>query len=292
MGTASKIIGVETSAISKLGGVTLSSAANIGGQTIVTYSNTKSLEFGGSNEIVDCGEPSFLASKTKVSISMFLKLDSTTNQTIAGVYPGNLSSPLAKWFGFQYSNSAYAQKMAFIISNGSNYPYGKTTVSMPQDEWFHFVGVFDGSGAADADRCKMWVNGTQDTLVFPGNSIPTATYAYGSSDWPLWLGSSGYNTNPPTAAPFLGEMDEVAIWTNTALDSTMVNAIKDQGGSDTPGDLKNLSGVATPTHYWRLGDKGTFADSEWTFPDQVGSRNITTVNMEEGDVTTDVPPTP
>ncbi|MHC4792294.1 MAG: LamG-like jellyroll fold domain-containing protein, partial [Planctomycetota bacterium] len=41
-------------------------------------------------------------------------------------------------------------------------------------EWAHLGVVFDGGGAANADRLKLYINGTQRTLTYAG-TIPATT---------------------------------------------------------------------------------------------------------------------
>lgn len=73
------------------------------------------------------------------------------------------------------------------------------------------VVVYDGAGATDADRLKVWIDGTQRTLSFTG-TVP-ATKATNTEAF--------YFTQPGTYT-LNGKVDELAIWKGTLTDEQAV----------------------------------------------------------------------
>ena len=77
-----------------------------------------------------------------------------------------------------------------------------------------------------------------------------------------------------------GNIDEVAIWDST-LTSANITSIYNSG---EPADISSLS----PTSWWRMGENATFS-TNWTVPDQVGSNDGTSANMDLADLEGDAP---
>ena len=57
--------------------------------------------------------------------------------------------------------------------------------TISEDEWFHAVFVFDGSGGTNADRAKIYVNGLQRSLTFSANPIPATTADFTGVDFDI-----------------------------------------------------------------------------------------------------------
>ena len=65
-------------------------------------------------------------------------------------------------FGLTAGN-VYTFNVANATANGSSFTSG----------WHVYSLVYDGSGAANSDKFKVWVDGTQQTLTFTGNVLST-----------------------------------------------------------------------------------------------------------------------
>lgn len=98
-----------------------------------------------------------------------------------------------------------------MSGNGTTVAYSQTRVAYPTAIWVHIVGVFDGAGASNADRNKVYVNGVQKTCNFSG-TIPTSLF---QSTANLKINSIN-NTSSGT-----GKIGQVKIW-GRALTATEV----------------------------------------------------------------------
>jgi hypothetical protein len=160
----------------------------------------------------------------------------------------------------------------FQICNGAN-AFGRWS-SLPKDTtWRFWTCVYDGGGSTNADKCKIYVDGVSKTLTFDEGSIPSSTSS---------TSSHTYNhTGKTTVSTYLKHtVDELAIW-DYSLSSGNVTTLYNSG---SPTDLDN-SGITAPVHM------GEGSDDETTVYDvgTTGGENLTGVNLESGDFTTDVP---
>lgn len=73
------------------------------------------------------------------------------------------------------------------------------------------VVVFDGTGATNADKLKVYINGRKRTLTFSG-TVPTIKAAT----------TATFNYANPGVYNFYGKMDDVAFWKGTLTDSQAV----------------------------------------------------------------------
>ncbi len=67
-----------------------------------------------------------------------------------------------------YDGSAY-----FVVANSTSYAWGFLPGPIGSN-WRHYVMVFDGTGATNADRLKVYIDGVLQTLTFTG-TIPSIT---------------------------------------------------------------------------------------------------------------------
>jgi hypothetical protein len=111
---------------------------------------------------------------------------------------------------------------------------------MVAGNWYHVAVVYDGSLAGDANRLKVWVNNTAQTLVATSGSV-VATIRDGTATF--YLGRFG-----GTLTRYLnGDMDEVGIW-NRALTATEVGQLYN-GGAGLAYPLVPGSSGAGPSRF-------------------------------------------
>ena len=215
-----------------------------------------SFEFDGVDNYVELGSLSNLQNATEYSVSSWFK--SPLN---------NLYQVIWGWF-----DGADGYLQLLLISDGSfvvyNYrtstAYGLSATGLVSaDTWYNALVVFDGSGATNADRLKLYINGNPITLTYTG-TIPTQTGTMLINT--MWLGAS----NSPNFWGLEGNIDEVSIF-NSAIS---IGDVWD--GSGEPTDISAVSGLA---NYYKMGEDATFGGGVWTVPDSVGSNDGTSNAM-------------
>lgn len=221
------------------------------------FSNTKSLIFDGVDERCTWTSDNYSAT----TYSMWLKVDST----------------LAA-FGRIFETPGYILLVDYVNDtvefrakwSGATARWAAPSSSVPTDTWNHLAISYDaGSTSNDPD---IYVNNSLLTEVEV--AAPSGTKTSNS-------GASVLGANTGLSAFYKGNIDEFSIY-NTNLDASAVSDIYNGG---EPIDISALPSSANLVLWWRMGDVGTIS----SIPDQVGSRDLTPVNMESGDIEEDVP---
>ena len=73
-------------------------------------------------------------------------------------YIGDSSNPY-------FNINMYGNDLRFNVTPGNSYIEDLQNI-VPVNTWFHFAGVFDGSGASDTDRLKLYINGEAQTVLY------------------------------------------------------------------------------------------------------------------------------
>ena len=140
-------------------------------------------------------------------------------------------------------------------------------------KWHHVVGVFDGTTSANA--FKLYVDNVAGQTTAGSTGINNA-----SVDALI-----GATKSSAPARKFEGQISNVSVF-NTSLTSAQVKTLYNE---HKPFDLNTFA--VTPVSWWRLGSVNTFYNStttEFTVLDEVGTNNGTSVNMEQGDLVTEL----
>ena len=245
----------------KIQGLSWSPETNLTGTAATpSFTNTKSIALDGVDDIVDCGNNSSLQITGELSLSAWVKIDSSASGTMSIISKDNLG---ARCFDlFAYSSSANATRFAIVNSNTF---YGvNATTNIKDNSWHHVVGVFKPSTSL-----KIYIDGTLEgtnTTSIPASiDNDTVNITIGSI---LSSGNNFFALN--------GNIDEVAVF-NSELSASDVTAIYNSG---VPNDLASLS----PVSWWRCGD----GDTSPTLTDNgSGGNNGTMTNFTT--FSTDVP---
>jgi hypothetical protein len=248
-----KDISVKKITSSNIGTMTNMEASNISSEVpkqiknLIEVTNTKSIDFDGTDEYLDIADFTPVDSASAFTVSAWVKCTNTGGTN--GIFHK------AKTDDFNISFRVSGNTIMFAVEGGSDAfgTFGYTSTS-----WNHLVAVFNGSGSANADRCKIYLNGASQSLSFTG-TIPSAVSDLSDSDTYIGRVGSSY---------FSGNIDEVAFW-NTALDGDAVKAVYNNA---KPTDLTMNNGAYDEytdnlKGYWRMGD-GTL-DSYQLIADQV-----------------------
>jgi hypothetical protein len=232
------------------------------------FTNQYSMLFDGVDEYAK-GSSTFstLDGGNKLTISMWVKVTSLATTRILFHIPINTTAGNSQVLVFLRTNGS----LDVSVSTVTTFMRSATSVILPGN-WYHILLCFDLAQATSNNRIRPYVNGVD--VFNTSNSVPSI---FPTSTGTIWIGeeANGYQ------APFLGNMDEVAIWTSDqrANVATIYNA-------GTPSDLSQLA--TPPNHWYRMGDGDAFS-TNWTFADNIGSYDLGSINMEVGDRVTDVP---
>jgi hypothetical protein len=208
-----------------------------------SFTNTYSLDFDGVDDFVDVGSLSNLQNATEFSVSSWFK---TPLAAVQGVWVWQDGAD-----GWLELNCSADGSMVANVTRFSSATYGIAAAgTLTSDTWYNATVIFNGGGATNADRLKLYVNGNPITLTFIG-TIPTQTGTMLSSGLHIGERFTGQNY-------FNGNIDEVSIFDS----AISIGDVWD--GSGQPTDLSLLA--APPTNWFRMGDNGAYKSPQWLIP--------------------------
>lgn len=229
--------------------------APLGGKNDIKLKNAN---FDGVDEHVDFGNVNDLTGFEPFSISFW-----TTGYNGAG--------------NAQVINKHDGSKGYYLYMNSSNNPHfimqdGTNTIfvfSSLANDVGHHVLTYDGSGLWTG--IKYYINGVSNnvTLVTSNSSISSSI-----------SNTSNFYFGSPTN-PINGDFMYLSMY-NTELSASDVTALYNNG---VPIDPRDVS--LNPSFFVPLGGPNDTFSTNWTFVDEVGGNNGTSVNMEEADVSFD-----
>ena len=196
------------------------------------FSNSCSVAFDGTDDKMQAGDSSTIASASVFTISAWARFHGTGQIFLAS--------------GTANQDRIYMElnntEVGVVVKNGAG-GAARWTTSLSANTWYHIACTVD-SGTS-----KLFVNG-----VYRATNTSIATLSATAGD-DLSIGTD--NGNGMTSWAFDGDVDEVAIF-NTALSDGGGLSIGDTAGGDiatlynsgTPGDLSSFN----PTSWWRMGD--------------------------------------
>jgi hypothetical protein len=251
------------------------------------FSNTKSVAFSNTSDYVDIGSLSALDATSNVSFSGWCTYDGTAGNGFLNsryLMASQLSTgPNQGGSGvlhIQFLNSRGLMFRLFGASFGSfeaYYPKSSLPSFITNGSWFHYAFVYDGNGATNSDKIKLYINGSPVALsfeLFPPDQTGT--------DFPTTLGTGyvngkiGGTTND--FRTYEGNIDEFSIF-NSSLTQADVTSIY---GTGVPNDISSLN----PSNWWRMGDGDIYP----TLIDHGTNGNDgTMINMTAGSIVSDVP---
>lgn len=223
--------------------------------TIPTINYTTALDFPGSSDYIDYGNPSNLNIGENITASAWFKNNGTAGQVIIskGVYTGETGS------GFPYeiqvrSNGGIAWQYYGTNTQGSTsgrrvYILSPTTgasaVDYRDNTWHHVVGTKNGVNS------KLYIDGVLITDFSAGGS--ERDYMVTNTS-PVRIGASSSG-----ASGFIGEISNVAIWDSALTDGGV------SLGSVAGGQIAGLynsgqpetSMSYSPLSWWKLDDVTT-----------------------------------
>jgi hypothetical protein len=223
----------------------------------------KALDFDGSNEHISIPDANSLDFTTTMTLSTWVKFDDLTGYHSLFERWGDVANGNSVWL-FTDSTSLY-------IRLGTAYGfYGPFSTGT----WYHLTAVYDGSQTGDANRLKLYVNGSAVTLSYTGAAVAASLV---SSADPLYLGAH------QGSSLFLnGIMDEARAY-NRALSATEVNTLYQQSSKKIGVGSLVSSGLLA---YWPMDIKdiisATSTDRSGNSKDGTISGTVTVTGGQSG----------
>jgi len=246
----------------KIQGLSYSPETNLTGTAAApSFTNTKSIALDGVDDFCETASTySELDGQNKATFSFWIKPQDNLFRILLHV-PRNNTNANGQFLIYQRDG-----RIQMNIDTASYYCITPNN-TLILNQWQHVMICMD---LPSTDEGKIFINGVDQTSTENwGNRTALNTSTGG-----LYIGeaNNGYQR------PFLGNIDEVAIWNGTdqrANISTIYN-------SGVANDLNN-NGLTAPTTWYRMGD----GDTAPTIQDTNGSANLTMNNFST--FSTDVP---
>ena len=179
---------------------------------------TSSFIFDGTDDYVDVEEMLQLSNVTALTVSLWFTAASSGNKILLDFKEGN--------------SRVVVQRIGGKIYLYVNTVYGEYTVSTSLDTWYHLAYVFDGTGASDADKLKLYINSTEITDVSFSGTVDSSIGAFSPGFMKCKIGSL-YNNASPSTYNWVGKLLNVQIYTKAFTASDVLqnyNAGKDTFG--------------------------------------------------------------
>ena len=139
---------------------------------------------------------------TNFSFSGWFNLTSFSGQQVFNILEGNSSK-----FGINTFNN----QLRFNVYPGVAYIANLQNITST-NTWFHYAGVFDGSGASDTDRLKLYINGQPQTVTY--NTTTPTSFSTLLSTAHIFIGGSVSPFNGMT-----GKASNIQLWTSSLIPS-------------------------------------------------------------------------
>jgi len=237
------------------------------------WSDTYSFNFDGVNEGFSVGTTSDIQFEYNDPFSIAFWTKPTL--TSAGWVYTNFSDD-ANFRGIGLFVAINGKARLFIRNNGTNKIDTYADTAWTANTWCLLVVTYSGNHLASG--VNFYVDGVSSTKTTTVDTLGTNTTVSTQA------ATIAIRTNL-SSQPFPGNLDELQIF-NEELSAAEAAEIWN-GGS--PQDPQNYSFYADMIHEWRFGDKANYSGGVWTMPDQIGSLDGTSQNMEVGDRQADVP---
>lgn len=221
-------------------------------------------------------------SQNKFSIAFWIKVDAFDPS------PANISCAVCRpthYFGTSgnYQGSTNTFSAAIGSASNGNSVGTSTTSNYPTGVWHHYVAVYDGTQTGSANRLKLYINGVQQTLVFDA-IVPATPY---DATGALRFGASSFSST--SFPPFKGSLDDVAIWSGTALAATDILELYRRGANRIKYQVRTCSSANCSDQ-----EALTSSGKGWKGPDNSSATYFselynTSTNTPNGSVLTGAP---
>ena len=223
--------------------------------------NTKSLSFDGVDDYVQTsGVYSELDGLNNYAFSFWMKPQSISRYEF--ILSIGMPSGDYRASQFQlYSANGYI----FMYFNGVGY-YARSNTVITANIWQHILVTRDSTRAVN-DKVRIYINGVNETATDNTRYLPILV----SADTGLYIREhqGGWYS------PFLGNLDEVAIYTQD-----VASYVSDIYGGGIAVDLNNLLSAPQPTSWYRNGDNGSWKSPQWLIPNNENKDKVSNYSFD------------
>jgi len=236
--------------------------------------------FASTNSFTFDGNSDFIQSST----SPYSELDGQSKATFSfWIKPTNLTPRYSFVLHIPRDTTGTNGQITIFLDNNNRIRWSMDTASyyifsnnnsIILGQWNHVLICVDLS---ITDEGRIFIDGVDQTAV---DNLNTRNI-FSTSSGGLMIGENTFGY----LNPFLGNIDEVAIWSGEDLRNDVATIYN--GG--LPNDLNN-NGLTAPTTWYRMGEDATYTGREWVLTDQ-GSAGINALSntLPPEALSTDVP---
>lgn len=209
------------------------------------------LAFDASNDYVAVGTSSTFDAPTAITVALWAR--PTTAIDLVSLFGKYVSGP-ENGLMLESGTSGFGGTDGLLITacnGGSQYGFASSILTLNQ--WVHLVAVFNGAGAGNSTRMRLYKNGTEVTLSYNG-TIPSSI---GSNASAPRIGANG------DGRYFAGQIDDVRVYGSRAIDPTEARLLYEASRLGYPSALNR----------WRRGfSANTGSKFRRTIMNRTGSR--------------------
>ena len=227
----------------------------------IPFPNTYSLDFDSVDDFVSMGDVLDFDYTDAFTFSAWIKY---THEVASNAIVCKMETS-GDYRGYEFFVTSDHKLRILFYHTGSNRLDQRGGTILTTDTWYHVAVTYSGGGAFT--DIKIYLNGAAETLTKLGNNNITGTSV---NAIPFQIGARNSVWDF-----FNGNIDEVSVW-NTELSSSDISTLYNSG---TPNNL-NTALATTPQSWWRMGDSGTFFNSNWEIPEQTKIDNWSSHSME------------
>lgn len=180
-------------------------------------------DFDGSNDLINFGDINGVDGTATFTVNFWANIDALKDWQ--SIFEKRLDANNRIYCGFSGPTAGDNNDVLFLVGeSGSGHGYSTANV-VGTGSWNMWTFVFNGGGAANADKIKVFKNGSELTLTY-GGTIPAATDD-NSAD--VIVGKNNENT-----VWFDGKLDELSVWSRNLSTAEIVELYNGGDGLQYP----------------------------------------------------------
>jgi hypothetical protein len=162
-------------------------SGSIYNDTSGSYGNNESFAFDSVDDnIATESNISVLNLTTKLSITVWVYITTTSNYR--GIFTKGNNNNERGSYSASVKNTTNNTIRFYLGVNSSTVVYADTSTNLSGNTWHNLSFIYDGTGASNTDKVKIYLNGSPETLSFNGTMLTNVF----SNNSPFHLGTYGY----------------------------------------------------------------------------------------------------